>query len=92
MMRIHMRELGDVVTLQVEGRLAGPWVCELEDCWHAAVANDANRKCSVDLTGVTFVDQAGWYLLKLMHRDGVTFATAGIMAQEILQQVGSIRK
>ena len=91
-MRIQKHEDGDLVTFRIEGRLAGVWVRELEECWHAAVAEHAIRNCSVDLTGVTFVDQAGWYLLKLMHRDGVRVAAAGLMTQEILDQITTVKK
>jgi hypothetical protein len=55
----------------LEGRLAGAWVSEIEYCWHTAQPSHPNGVLAVDLTGVTFVDQAGWYLLQWMHRDDV---------------------
>jgi anti-anti-sigma regulatory factor len=73
--------------LELEGRLAGAWVCELEHCWHAAKASHPNRTLAVDLTGVSFIDQAGWYLLQLMHRDGVRLVGSGLMLQDILDHI-----
>jgi anti-anti-sigma regulatory factor len=87
MMKIQMKEFDDQLTLQVEGRLAGAFVPELENCWQAARANQPNRKISVDLKGVTCIDRAGRSLLQLMHTDGVGFLRAGLGIQDILEQV-----
>jgi hypothetical protein len=70
--------------LQLEGRLAGVWVRELEHCWRTAKVQHPKRACAVDLTSVTFVDQAGRYLLQLMHRDGVCLVASRLMLQDIL--------
>jgi anti-anti-sigma regulatory factor len=86
-MRIQIDDAGDQVKLQVEGRLAGAWVPELEECWHTALADHPDRKISVDLSGVTCVDQAGQYLLRLMRRDGVSFIGAGLAIRESLNEM-----
>ena len=87
MIKIETRELGDQLILQVEGRLAGAFVPELEGCWLAARVSQPNRKISVDLKSVTCVDRAGRYLLQLMHSNGVEFLRAGLAVQDILEQV-----
>jgi anti-anti-sigma regulatory factor len=87
MMRIQVKEFDDQLILQVEGRLAGAFVPELENCWQATRANQPNRKISVDLKSVTCVDRAGRYLLLLMHGNGVGFLRAGLAIQDILEQV-----
>ena len=87
MMKIQVKELDEQLTLQVEGRLAGAFVPELENCWQAARANQPDRKISVDLRNVTCVDRAGRYLLQLMHSNGVVFLRAGLAIQDILEQV-----
>jgi anti-anti-sigma regulatory factor len=87
MLKITIHEADDPLRVELEGRLAGAWVCELEYCWRTAKANHPNRKCSVDLTGVTFIDQAGRYLLQLMHRDGVRFVGSDLMRQDILDDI-----
>ena len=87
MMKIQMKELDDELTLHVEGRLAGAFVPELENCWQAARTNQPNRKISVDLKSVTCIDRAGRSLLQVMHRNGVGFLRAGLAIQDILEQV-----
>jgi len=87
MMKIQMQELDDQLILQVEGRLAGAFVPELEQCWHAAREKQPSRKVSVDLKNVTCVDRTGRYLLQLMHSNGVGFLRAGLAIQDILEQV-----
>jgi len=41
MMKIQIKEFDNQLTLQVEGRLAGAFVPELEDCWQAAPCESA---------------------------------------------------
>ena len=83
MMKIETEEIGESLTLKVEGRLAGAGVSTLEDCWRAGVARHPRGRFTVDLTSVTFIDKAGSLLLQLMHRDGSTFKTAGLMTDEL---------
>ena len=87
MMKIQVKELDDQLILQVEGRLAGAFVPELENCWQAARANQPGRKISVDLKSVTCIDRNGRYLLQSMHNHGVGFLRAGLAVQDILEQV-----
>jgi anti-anti-sigma regulatory factor len=87
MMKIQIKEIDDQLTLEVEGRLAGAFVPELENCWQAARANQPSRKISVDLKSVTCIDRAGRSLLQSMHRNGVGFLRAGLAVQDILEQV-----
>jgi anti-anti-sigma regulatory factor len=87
MMKIEIQETGESVILKVEGRLAGPFAAELENCWN--VARAAHPKCSisVDLKNVTCVDRTGRRLLQAMHRQGVPFLRAGLAVQDVLEQI-----
>jgi anti-anti-sigma regulatory factor len=87
MLKITIHDANGQLRVELEGRLAGAWVDELEHCWHTAKASHPNRKYSVDLTGVTFIDQAGRYFLQLMHRDGVSLVASGLMLQDILDHI-----
>ena len=87
MLKITLHEATGQPCLELEGRLAGAWVCELEHCWRTAKASHPNRTLAVNLTGVTFIDQAGWYLLQLMHRDGVRLVGSGLMRQDIVDHI-----
>jgi anti-anti-sigma regulatory factor len=91
MIKIETSQVGDQVTLKIEGRLAGAWVSELEDSWRAA-AKHSSGKLALDLTGVTFIDQTGCYLLRLMRHDGVSFITAGLMTEELADLLAHERK
>lgn len=92
MIMIETRELGDQLTFKVEGRLAGTGVATLEDCWRTAEGRYPHGKFTVDLTQVTFIDQAGSLLLQLMDRDGVAFTTTGLMTEEVNEILGRNRK
>jgi anti-anti-sigma regulatory factor len=87
MMKIQVNDVGDRLILEVEGRLAGVFVPELEHCWHSALAIRPDRTIVVDLKHVTCVDRAGRSLLQSMHCGGVVFMRAGIAIQDILEQV-----
>jgi anti-anti-sigma regulatory factor len=87
MLKITIHDADGPLRLALAGRLAGAWVCELEHCWYTAKASHPHRDFAVDLTGVTFIDQAGRYLLQLMHRDGVSFIASGLMRQDVLDQI-----
>jgi hypothetical protein len=87
MLKITLHDAAGRLRLELEGRLAGAWVCELEQCWRTAKANQPIKGFSVDLTSVTFIDQAGRYLLQLMHRDGVSLVASGLMLQDILDHI-----
>jgi hypothetical protein len=87
MLKITIYDAAGPLRMELEGRLTGAWVCELEHCWRAAKASHPNRGCSVDLTSVTLIDQAGRYLLQLMHRDGVRMEGSGLMLQDVLDPI-----
>ncbi len=38
MLRITVRQEPTTTTIELEGKLAGPWVEELERCWRTALA------------------------------------------------------
>lgn len=85
MLKITIHDAAGPLRLELEGRLAGVWVYELEHCWHRIKASQPDQKLSVDLTSVTFIGQAGRYLLQLMHRDGAGFIATDLMLQDVLE-------
>jgi anti-anti-sigma regulatory factor len=86
MMKIQITGRDDQLILQVEGRLAGAYVPELENCWQTARSSRPNCKISVDLKSVTQIDRAGRSLLQLMHSNGVGFLGASLATRDILEQ------
>jgi anti-anti-sigma regulatory factor len=87
MMRAQLDSTGQTVTLKVSGRLAEGWVPELENCWRSARIDHPEGKILVDLKHVTFIDDTGRFLLERMHRDGATFAAAGLMTKAIIDKI-----
>ena len=69
MLRITVDDNRQAITLQLEGKLAGPWLEVLEECWKTPWPNSVNRS-PVDLTGVTFIDDEGKVCLAAMFRQG----------------------
>ena len=87
MMKVLVNHNDDELILQVEGRLAGAFVPELESAWQASRAGRPDGHIWVDLKNVTCVDRAGRYLLQLMRNEGVQFRRAGLATQDILEQL-----
>ncbi len=87
MLRITSTTRPDGVMVVLEGRLAGPWVDELAQCWKAlTIGQDAGSVC-VQLDGVTFIDGAGKALLRTMHEKGAALAASGCMTRAILEDI-----
>jgi outer membrane protein len=87
MLRITTVKKGRKVTLSVEGRLAGPSVGTLEQCWRELRSASTNEKFSVNLCGVSFIDAAGKVLLKEIHRQGGQLVAEGCLNQAIVREI-----
>lgn len=73
--------------VKLEGRLAGPWVEELKQCWQQSAAAGEPVKV-VELNEVIFIDAAGKKLLADMHRQGVALtACSGCMTRAITEEI-----
>jgi anti-anti-sigma regulatory factor len=86
-MKIQVNERGERVIIEVEGRLAGAFVPELENCWKAARVSQPSRMIVIDLKNITCVDRAGRSLLQQMYCSGAGFLGAGMATEGILEQI-----
>jgi len=59
MLRITIAETLTEQKWTLEGRLVQPWISELKSNWARTETARRERKCVVDLTGVTFIDKSG---------------------------------
>ena len=59
MLRITITETLSEQRWTLEGRLVQPWISELKSTWTKTETARRERKCVVDLTGVTFIDKSG---------------------------------
>jgi anti-anti-sigma regulatory factor len=82
-MKITSQRRGKTVVIEAVGKLMGPWVKELDQCWRAANGSTVR----VDLTGVTFIDDAGTDLLRTMHRERVEFVAEGCFIEGIVDGI-----
>ncbi len=87
MLRITIHDNQESLCFQLEGRLAGPWLRELEACWQSTLNQPRNPILRVDLTGVTFIDDAGKTCLAAMHRQGAELVAADCLTKEIVAEI-----
>jgi outer membrane protein len=84
MLKITLKREEQTSTLLLEGKLAGPWVSEVQGSWDAARAD--GQKVSLDLNGVTFIDADGKALLAKLHQEGATLISRGCLTRAIIAQ------
>src|SRR5688572_18971191 len=86
MLRITVHDHAGALTFQVEGKLAGPWVREAEDCWRRTLTNQHKRQ-RFDLTGVTLIDGAGKAFLAAAYAQGVEFVASGCLMRAVVAEI-----
>jgi outer membrane protein len=87
MLRVTTDRKRGKVCLNVEGRLAGPSVGTLEQCWRELRATSPDEKFSINLCGVSFIDAAGRVLLKEIHSQGGRLFAEGCHNQAIVHEI-----
>ena len=87
MLRITITTRPEGVTFALEGRLAGPWVEELAQCWRTVTPAQVGGSICIQLDAVTFIDAAGKALLRRMHGEGASLAASGCMTRAILDEI-----
>jgi outer membrane protein len=93
MLRITTETKRAKTTLTVEGRIAGPQVGTLEQCWRELYAASPKQKYIINLCGVSFIDSAGKVLLREMHRHGADLQAEGCLNQAIVEEIsGPVRR
>ena len=87
MLRITVHDNPQAFTFQLEGRLAGPWLRELEECWKSTLNQQRKPILRVDLTEVTFIDDAGKACLAAMHREGAELLAADCLTKDFVAEI-----
>jgi len=87
MLRITIQESPRAIRLQLEGKLAGPWVDELERSWTAAASSSGKRRLHVDLTGVSFISTPAKELLRRISAAGADLIACGCLNRAIVDEV-----
>src|SRR5689334_21300053 len=87
MLRITVHDEPGALTFRLEGRLAGPWVRVLEDCWRSALAPRRHPTLRVDLTAVTSIDAAGRACLAALHSRGAALIATDCLMKAVVAEV-----
>ena len=86
MLKITTRTDATATIFELEGKLAGPWVQELEGCWREATNSDWSS-VRILLCAVTFIDDKGRDLLVEMYRRGAELVAEGCMNKAIVEEI-----
>jgi ABC-type transporter Mla MlaB component len=87
MLRITVHDKPGILTFQLEGRLAGPWVRVLQECWQSALARQRQAVLRLDLTEVTSIDAAGRACLAALHCRGAEFIAADCLTKAVVAEI-----
>ena len=87
MLRITTHENSQIFTFRLEGRLEGPWVEVLTQCWLSIADSSEKKRLRVDLNGVTFVDGEGKARLAQMYAQGAEFIADDLMTRAIVTEI-----
>jgi len=77
MLRITVMETLTEQKWTLEGQLVQPWISELKSTWTKTEDSRRERKCVVDLAGVTFIDKNGAKVLAELSKEGAEFIATG---------------
>src|SRR5579864_419374 len=85
MLKITVKRDEASSTLMLEGKLAGPWVAELQSSWD--VERATAKQVSLDLNEVTFIDAEGKALLTKLHGEGAKLISKGCLIRSIVARI-----
>jgi hypothetical protein len=86
MLKVTIRQADSTETWEVEGKLSGAWVKELERCWKER-ATPVGSSLQVHLKAVSYIDPAGKQLLTEMHGRGVEIRGCGCMTKAVVEEI-----
>ena len=86
MLKITIHDSASQFRFHLEGRLSGPWVQELRQCWLTASSTTAGRNTVLDLRDVDFIDPEGQRLVAEMDARSVRIAAATPFIQAIVDE------
>lgn len=66
-LKITIQNSEKEIEITLEGRVAGPWVAELNRVWVETAPQLGNRTLSIDLRNVTYADAPGKQLLREIY-------------------------
>jgi ABC-type transporter Mla MlaB component len=92
MLKITLHDAPQELRFNIEGKLSGPWVRELRQCWKTATSTIAGRTAVLDLREVDFVDPEGQALLAEMHGEGVQLKANTPLIRALIEEISSVSR
>jgi hypothetical protein len=86
MLKVTIKQADSVETWELEGKLSGDWVKELERCWNERLS-PAGIPLHIQLKSVSYIDAAGKQLLTEMHERGVEIRGCGCMTRAVVEEI-----
>ena len=87
MLRITIAETLSEQRWTLEGRLVQPWISELKSTWKKTEVDRRERKCVVDLTGVTLIDRDGEKVLAALSKQGAELVATGCYTRHVVHNI-----
>ncbi len=86
MLKITVKQVDSGEIWELEGKLSGEWVAELERCWKERVS-PASVPLQIQLKAVSYIDAAGKELLARMHGREVAIVGCGCMTKAVVEEI-----
>jgi hypothetical protein len=87
MFRVTTYYVGGTEVFAVEGKLAEPWLQELDQSWRNRTGGVADSPARFDLSGLTHVDSAGKKFLAARYAEGHELIASGCLIKSILAEI-----
>jgi hypothetical protein len=86
MLKVTIRKEESGETWELEGKLCGDWVSELERCWKDRRL-PPGVSLLVQLKAVSYIDAAGKQLLAAMHDGGVSIRGCSCLTNAVVEEI-----
>jgi len=88
MLRITLHESESAIRMVLEGRVAGPWVEELDRVWVETASRIGSKKLLIDLKNVTYADAAGKGVLRqIFSHSGAELVASSLGIRDLVEEV-----
>ena len=91
-LRISVQENDNSIGLTLVGRLAGPWVQELNRAWQEVAARLDGKKLSLDVRDLTYSDADGKQVLRdIFKLSRAEFVTSSDWSQHLASEIRDLK-
>ena len=91
MLRVTVKKENSSEIWELEGKLSGEWVCELNRLWKDR-SPQAGVATEVHLKAVSYIDPAGKQLLADMRQQGAEIKGCGCMVRAFVEEIMGKRR